>query len=94
LRLSSIPTTWTEKWGFVSASHGSLSCVISRNLRNMAPDPQGYASRGTAGSSGMRLLGHCSHGNLDFPFNTCPGLLPAGPSLHRPFPSPLHWFLR
>jgi hypothetical protein len=24
--------------------------------------------------------------------NTCPGLLPAGPSLPRPFPSHLHWF--
>jgi hypothetical protein len=34
----------------------------------MTPDPQGYASRGTAGSSGMRLLGHCSHGNLAFHF--------------------------
>jgi hypothetical protein len=70
-------------------SHGSLSSVPPRYLRNMTPDPQGYASRGMAGSSGMRLLGHCSHGNLAFPFSTFPGLLPADPSLHRPLSKPL-----
>jgi hypothetical protein len=38
LRLSSIPTTWTEKLVSVSATHGSLSHVPSRNLHNMMTD--------------------------------------------------------
>jgi hypothetical protein len=59
LKLSSITTVWTEKWVFVSASHGSCSSAPSRNLRNMMPDLLGHARPCTLGSLVPRLLGQC-----------------------------------
>jgi hypothetical protein len=42
LKLSSITTIWTERWVFVSASHGNPSSAPSKTLPNMTPDLQGY----------------------------------------------------
>jgi hypothetical protein len=43
LNLSSVSTIWTERWDFVSASHGSLSSATPKTLPNMTPDLEGYA---------------------------------------------------
>jgi hypothetical protein len=70
LKLSSTPTIRTERWVFVSESHGSLSSAPSRQL---TPDLQGYASPCTVGSLVPRLLGQCSLGAvLCFPVRQDP----------------------
>jgi hypothetical protein len=51
LRLSSIPTIWTERLVSISASHGNLSSAPSRNLLNMTPDLQGNIGQCMLGSS-------------------------------------------
>jgi hypothetical protein len=95
LSLSSIPSVWTERWVFVSASHGNLSSAPSRNLRNMTPDLQCYAGQCTLGSLTPRLLGQSSLGSPGFfppkRSYTGAGLLPAPPSLQT-LPTPLYWF--
>jgi hypothetical protein len=62
LSLSSIPTTWRERWVFVSASHENLSCAPWRNLRDMTPDLQGCSGQCTLGSLTTRLVGQFSLG--------------------------------
>jgi hypothetical protein len=83
------PNNMNREVGFcLSKSWKPLICSLKKNLRNMTPDPQGYTSRGMACSSGMRLLGHCSHGNLAFPF--IPALACYLLDPHSADPSPLH----
>jgi hypothetical protein len=53
LKLSPTLTIWTERWVFVSASHGSLSSAASRNLM---PDLQGYTGPCTVSSLVRSLL--------------------------------------
>jgi hypothetical protein len=65
---------WTERWVFVSASHGSRSSAPSRNL---TPDLQGHAGPCMLGSPVPRLLGKCPPG--------WPSLSP--PPRHAPIPA-------
>jgi hypothetical protein len=103
LRLSSIPTIWTERLVFVSASHGSLSSAPSRNLLNMTPDLQGYkATKVNARSPFLapKLLGQCSLSSPGFfptPDRSSAAYRPPSATCwydlhHRPYPSPICWF--
>jgi hypothetical protein len=87
LRLSSIPTTWTERWSFVSASHGSLSSVPWRYLRNMTPDLQRYAGQCMLGSLVLGLRGKCKFCSRGFPLNNrIPALSYLLAHVDRPYP--------
>jgi hypothetical protein len=79
LKLSSIPTIWTERWVFVSASHGSRSFAPSRNLMPDLQGIQGSAGPCTLNSLAPRPLGQCPLGS--------PSLFSPDTLLHRLWPA-------